>query len=97
MTVTISKPAVNLRSTLTALDRPAARPGTTFWTSGDAIKTVFALAAGWAPLDVYVDGALKRPGAGEDYSTTFDGFTHSVVFAVAPAAVDVAIRAELVQ
>ena len=97
MTVTISKPAINLRGTLTALDRPAAKSTATFWTSGDATKTSFAVAAGWAPLDVYVDGALKRPGAGEDYSISFDGFIHSVVFAVAPAAVDVAIRAESVQ
>ena len=44
---------------------------------------------GWKSKFVYVDGALKRPGTGDDYTISFDGFIYTLTFAVAPAAVDV--------
>ena len=93
MTVTITKPALNLREELAAL-RARHAAGTVqeaFWFSGDGATTRFDLARGWKPKFVHVDGALKRPGIAEDYTVSFDGFIHSVVFSVAPAAVDIAV------
>jgi hypothetical protein len=90
MTVLIEKPAVNLREELAALRaqvRVSAQEA--FWFSGTGAQTTFALPRGWKPKFVYVDGALKRPGAGEDYAVNYDGFIYSLVFAVAPATVDV--------
>ncbi len=95
MTVGISKPALNLRALLARVEslKPAPRRNT-FWTSGNGVTTVFTLQRGWKPLDVFVNGALMRPGSGEDYTVSFDGFAHKVTFAVAPAAVDIAFMAE---
>lgn len=95
MTVTISKPAINLREKLAKVDglNPAPRQHT-FWATGDTAETSFALERGWRPVNVFVGGAIKKPGAGEDYTVSFDGFTYTVTFAVAPAAVDIAIIAE---
>jgi hypothetical protein len=93
MSVTISKPAVNLREELAVL-RAKVTAGAmqeAFWFSGDGSTTSFALSRGWAPKFVFVDGALKRPGPGEDYTVSYDGFIHSLVFAVAPAAVDIGV------
>jgi hypothetical protein len=90
----VTKPAVNLRETLAELKRPAPTRRETFWTSGDTTTTVFPLEDGWKPTDVFVGGAIQRPGGGEDYTVGFDGFVYSVVFAVAPAAVSIAIQAE---
>jgi len=90
----VSKPAVNLRETLADLKRPAPARRATFWTSGDTTTTDFPVEAGWRPVEVFVNGAIYRPGAGEDYTIAFDGFTYTVVFAVAPAAVSIAIQAE---
>jgi len=45
-------------------------------------------------VNVFVDGALYRPGSGEDYTISYDGFIYTVVFAVAPASVDVGIICE---
>lgn len=95
MTVSISKPAINLRERLSALANPRSAPVyETFWFSGDGSQTDFALPKGWKPRWVYADGALKRPGAGEDYEAAYDGFIHTVSFAVAPGTVDIGIIAE---
>jgi hypothetical protein len=93
MTVNITKPAQNLREELAALRAKVAAgvAQEAFWFSGDGATTAFALPRGWTPKFVYVDGALKRPGTGEDYTVSFDGFIHSLTFAVAPAAVDVGV------
>ena len=93
MTVTITKPALNLREELAALRAKVAAgvAQEAFWLSGDGATTTFALPRGWKPKFAYVDGALKRPGTGEDYTVTFDGFIYSLVFAVAPATVDVGV------
>lgn len=95
MTVGISKPALNLRTLLARVEslKPAARRST-FWTSGNGATTAFALQRGWKPLDVFVNGALMRPGSGEDYTVAFNGFLYTVTFAVAPSAVDIAFMAE---
>ena len=95
MTVYIEKPAINLREQLAKLAgfRPAPKQETFFY-SGDSSETDFPLPKGWKPVNVFVDGALFRPGSGEDYTISYDGFTHTVVMAVAPASVDVGIICE---
>ncbi|MDP7152581.1 MAG: hypothetical protein QGI08_04280 [Paracoccaceae bacterium] len=93
MAVSISKPELNLREELAAL-RAKVAAGVTqeaFWFSGDGATTTFALPRGWKPKFAYVGGALKRPGTGEDYTISYDGFIYSLVFAVAPATVDVGV------
>ena len=94
MTVTITKPAINIRETLTELGGQPQYQQEVFWSSGDTSETDFAVAKGWKPKFVYVNGALYREGTGEDYTVSYDGFVYTVVFAVAPAAVDVGIIAE---
>jgi len=92
MAVSITKPAQNLREELAALRAQIkVSEQEAFWFSGDGTKTDFALPRGWKPKFVYVDGGLYRPGSGEDYTISYDGFIHTVVMAVAPAAVDVGI------
>lgn len=93
MTVYIEKEAQNLRAELAALRARIAMgvAQEAFWFSGTGAQTAFALPRGWKPTFVYVDGALRRPGTGEDYTVGFDGFIHSVNFAVAPAIVDVGV------
>ncbi len=92
MTVYIEKPAQNLREELAAL-RAQVRASETqdFLYAGNGTQTAFPLPQGWRPKRVFVNGALFRPGAGEDYTISFDGFLYSVVMAVAPSTVDVAI------
>lgn len=95
MAVSITKSAINLRERLSALANPNPAPAyETFWFSGDGSTTDFALPEGWKPRWVYSDGLLRRPGSGEDYTTSFDGFIHTVTFAVAPGTVDVALICE---
>ena len=93
MTVYIEKPAQNLREELSALRAKVAAglAQEAFWFSGDGATTTFALPRGWKPKFAYVGGALKRPGSGEDYTVSYDGFIYSLVFAVAPATVDVGV------
>ena len=91
MTVSISKPAINLREELADLRNQPRTEQETFFYSGDGLTTTFALQRGWKPKFAYVGGALKRPGTGEDYTVSYDGFIYSLVFAVAPAAVDVGV------
>lgn len=95
MTVRINKPALNLREQLAKFAglNPAPEQETFFY-SGDSSNTDFALPQGWKPKNVFVDGALYRPGSGEDYEVSYDGFIYTVVMAVAPASVDVGIIAE---
>jgi len=93
MTVNISKPEQNLREELAALRAKVAAgvAQEAFWFSGDGATTTFGLPRGWKPKFTYVSGALKRPGTGEDYTVSYDGFIYSLVFAVAPATVDVGV------
>ena len=92
MAVTITKPALNLREELAALRAQVKlSEQEVFWFSGNSSTTSFALSRGWKPKFVYVNGALYRPGTGEDYTISYDGFIYSIVFAVAPAAVDIGI------
>lgn len=93
MAVNISKPPVNLREELIALKAKVngGAQQEAFWFSGDSTKTAFPLPKGWKPKFVYLAGALQRPGSAEDYTVSYDGFTHTVNFAVAPALVDVGI------
>lgn len=95
MTVSISKPALNLREQLAKLAGLNLAPKQeTFFYSGDSSETDFPLPKGWKPVNVFVDGALYRPGPSEDYTISYDGFVYTVVMAVAPASVDVGIIAE---
>lgn len=98
MAVKINKPALNLRALLAKLVslKPAPKYEM-FWFSGDGVNKDFTLPAGWVPKQVYVTGALKRLGTGEDFTLKFDGFKYTVSMAVAPAAVDVGVYAELSQ
>jgi hypothetical protein len=93
MTVTITKPEVNLREELAALRAKVAAgvAQEAFWFSGTGAQTAFSLPRGWRPKFVYVDGALRRPGSGEDYVVSIDGFIYTITFAVAPATVDVGV------
>jgi hypothetical protein len=93
MTVYVEKPELNLREELAALRAKVAAgvAQEAFWFSGTGAQTAFVLKRGWKPKFVYVDGALRRPGTGEDYTVGYDGFIYTVNFAVAPAAVDVGV------
>jgi hypothetical protein len=93
MTVNIEKPALNLREELSMLRARVAAGAAqeAFWFSGTGAQTTFALSRGWKPKFVYVDGALRRPGTGEDYTVSFDGFIYTITFTVAPAVVDVGV------
>jgi len=91
MSVRIAKPAQILREELAAPSGQTARgqrllPQLKF--TGNAAATSFSLPIGMAPYAVFCAGALVREGAADDYTTTFDGFVHRVVFAVAPASGD---------
>jgi len=95
MTVSISKPAMNLREQLAKLAGLKPAPVyETFWFTGDSSTTDFALEDGWKPVNVFSDGSIQKPGSGEDYEVSFDGFIYTVSFASAPAAVDIAVIAE---
>jgi len=93
MAVNIEKQAQNLREELASLRAKVAAGATqeAFWFAGTGALTAFPLPRGWRPKFVYVDGAIKRPGTGEDYTVSYDGFIYSLVFAVAPATVDVGV------
>ena len=93
MTVNISKPEQNLRTELAALRAKVATgvAQEAFWFSGDGATTTFALPRGWKPKFAYVGGAIKRPGTGEDYTVTYDGFIYSLTFTVAPGTSDVGV------
>lgn len=93
MSVTITKPALNLREELAELRARVALgvAQEAFWFSGDGATIRFDLSRGWKPKFIYVDGALKRPGSGEDYTVSHDGFIYTLIFSVAPAAVDVGV------
>ena len=94
MTVYIEKPAVNLREELASLRNQEGYRQELFWFDGDSSATTFTLQKGWKPKFVHVNGSLYREGDLEDYTVTYDGFTYSVIFAVAPSAVDIGIICE---
>lgn len=84
MTVKITKPEINLREELTkALCRPQYQEQE-FYFTGDAVEVAFGLPSGWKPKYVFVDGSKTRINSAEGFTIVFDGFTYSVVFAVAP-------------
>ena len=85
MTVTISKPPINLREQLTELKATQGYEERTFWFTGDATATDFAMPRGWQPLHVFDGGSLQKEGSGDDYEVVYDGFIYTVSFAVAPA------------
>lgn len=62
----------------------------TLFYTGDTTTTDFY--SDKKPDQVFEDGALQRPGSAEDYVLTHNGFKWITRFAVAPAAVDVAIK-----
>lgn len=97
MSVNISKPALNLREELASLRAKTAPPRATFWAVGDSAATTFALARGWKSTDVFVGGAIMRPGADNDHTRNLDGFAWSITFVVAPAAVNIAMQAERIR
>jgi len=84
MTVRAAKPALNIRAALAAARATANYHEEQFWFVGDGSETDFVLVNGWVPLHVFDAGALQKEGSGDSYTVTFDGFTTTVVFAVAP-------------
>lgn len=95
MTVYIEKPSQNLREELAALREQVKKSEQEdFFFAGNGATTAFALPRGWKPRRVFVNGGLYRPGTGEDYTTSYDGFVWTVTMAVAPSTVDVAIVAQ---
>jgi hypothetical protein len=89
MTVAISKPAIDLR---VELNRGTVQYQLeTFNFTGNSSLTTFALPNGWEPKFVYSAGLRRREGVGSEYTVAFDGYIYSVVFATAPAAVNIAI------
>ena len=93
MAITITRDALRLSDTQT---NPSRFKLTTHWYAGDSSQTIFSLPAGHKPFAVYVNGSRYRDGALEDYVVTYDGFTYSVTFSVAPAVVDIAIDCEVI-
>lgn len=94
MTVSIVKPAVNLREKIAMQGNQKSVTQEEFYFSGDASTTDFPLPRGWVPKRVWVNGLKQRIGASEDYTVVRDVNTRTVSFAVAPAAVNIDILAE---
>ena len=90
MTVAIERPTKTLSDFILDSQSSPAEPHE-FWLVGDSSETNFSIPSGWKPKHVYVDGSLMKPGSGDDYTVSFDGFAYTVVFAVAPAAVNIGI------
>ncbi|MET3998824.1 hypothetical protein [Marinobacterium sp. MBR-109] len=84
MTVKITKPQLNLREELAKASARVPYQEQEFYFTGDASTTTFTLQSGWMPKYVYLDGLKKRQGSADDFTVSFDGFSYSVVFAVAP-------------
>lgn len=95
MTVLVTQPAKNLREELASLKYKGGHTHAVAEFTGDSTAVSFAIQAGWKPYAVYSAGARKRKGASEDYTVTFDGHIYTVVFAVAPAAVNIDIDIEV--
>lgn len=90
MTVTISKPALNIREQFKKLARLIKQPPfQTFEFEGTGSQTDFEISAGWKPLAVYDAGSRQTEGSGDDFTVTSDGFVYTVVFAVAPTNLNV--------
>jgi hypothetical protein len=85
MSVTISKPAINIREQLTELKATQGYEERQFWFVGDATETNFAMPRGWQPLHVFDGGSLQKEGSGDDYEVVYDGFIYTVSFSTAPA------------
>ncbi|MBP0484684.1 hypothetical protein [Sagittula salina] len=98
MSLSIKKPAINLRDALARLAtlRPAPRYET-LWFSGDGTRKTFVLPTGWRTKLVYIDGLLKRPGSAEAYTTSVTLNVETIAFAVAPGTVSVGVYAECAQ
>jgi len=83
----VTRDAINLTAEIRKLDpKPSGPP----WQehnlgTGDGSTTTFSLPKGWKPLSVSKAGSVQTEGSGNDYTTSFDGFVYSIVFAVAPA------------
>lgn len=90
MTITVTKPAINLREQLKAVANGEKQPPfQTFEFAGDGSETDFVMLAGWRPLAVYDAGSRQTEGSGDDFTVTSDGFVYTVVFAVAPTNLNV--------
>ena len=85
MTVLVSKPAINIRDQLAEIKAQQGYKEQTFWFTGDASETDFAMPRGWQPLHVFDGGSLQKEGSSDDYEVVYDGFIYTVSFAVAPA------------
>lgn len=78
-------PELDVRGEIDALKALLNKPSPTPQEEqGDAIETTFAVREGFKPVLVFDAGQLRKEGAAEYYTVTFDGFIYSVVFASAP-------------
>lgn len=91
MTITMTRAAKRLSD---AKSVPRGKSKRTFQFDGDSVTTEFELPAGWNVEMVFSNRLFMSEGDAEDYTIEYNGDKYSVVFAVAPAAVKVAIRAE---
>ena len=92
MTVSATQAAILLRSAISRVDAiEAPRRHATFDHEFTGSQTTVTLPIGWQPYAAYLDGARQREGAGNDVTFAYDGFAWSVVWAVAPSNVSVAI------
>ena len=90
----ITQQAIDLRAKQDENQPILPKATQTFWFDGDSSAVDFVLPIGWKPTSVFVDGLLNRPGTGNDYTTSFDGFLWKITMAVAPAVVSIAVGGE---
>jgi hypothetical protein len=95
MTVSTRQSSLNLRAALAklaALRQPPVQQE--FWSTFTAGQTTVALPTGWTVMSVRGISTNYRPGAGYDYTTSFDGFVWTVTFATSPGAVSICVNGE---
>lgn len=89
MSISITKPSINIRAELSTLKGQIHRllnrgRQEQFWFVADGTETDFALPTGWKPLHVFDTGLLQKEGSADEYEVNYDGFAYTVAFAVAP-------------
>ncbi len=80
MTITISRPEKQLGDTPSCKQQESI----VLWFEGNGTETDFPLPSGWEVYKVFDTGLLMRPGSGEDYTITNNGFYETVVFTTPP-------------
>lgn len=84
MTVSISKPSLNLREELAAARANVKYQEEQFWFVGDGTVVAFTLPLGWLPKHVFNAGALQKEGSGDEYVVSLVDGVYVVTFNTAP-------------